>query len=78
MKWPDRPLGSKGTLARTAIFGCLFLILIGVSSAFALEVGQKAPGFRLKATTGKPVALGDYRGKKNVVVQFYVLDFTPG
>jgi peroxiredoxin Q/BCP len=78
MKWLDRPPGSKGTLARTAVLVCLFLILIGVSSAFALEVGQVAPDFRLKSTTGKPVALGEYRGSKNVVVQFYVLDFTPG
>jgi hypothetical protein len=45
---------------------------------FALEVGDAAPDFRLKSTSGKPVSLGDYRGKKNVVIQFYVLDFTPG
>ncbi len=40
--------------------------------------GTPAPDFRLKSTTGRPIALSDYRGKKNVVVQFYVLDFTPG
>ncbi len=47
-------------------------------SALAAEVGDPAPDFRLKSTTGRPIALSDYRGKKNVVVQFYVLDFTPG
>jgi hypothetical protein len=48
------------------------------SSARAAEVGEPAPDFRLKSTTGKPIALSDYRRKKNVVVRFYVLDFTPG
>ena len=48
------------------------------SSALAAEVGDPAPDFRLKSTTGRPIALSDYWGKKNVVVQFYVLDFTPG
>jgi len=28
------------------------------------------------STTGKPVALGDYAGKKNVVVFFYIAAFT--
>lgn len=78
MKWLSRLRSLERAPAKAALFGCLFLILIGVSSAFALEVGQVAPDFRLKSTTGKPVGLSDYRGKKNVVLQFYVLDFTPG
>ena len=45
-------------------------------TAAALEVGEKAPDFELTSTTGK-FKLSDYAGKKNVVVQFYVLDFTP-
>ncbi len=60
---------------RLALCGMLLLF---ASPVPAVEVGDEAPGFRLKSTTGEIVSLSDYRGKKNVVVQFYVLDFTPG
>lgn len=43
-----------------------------------LKVGDTAPDFTLTDTTGKPVKLSDYRGKKNVVLAFYVLAFTGG
>lgn len=45
-------------------------------SAHALQVGDKAPDFSVISTTGKPVALGDYLGKKNVVLFFYIAAFT--
>jgi peroxiredoxin Q/BCP len=41
-----------------------------------LKVGQEAPPFEVKASNGKTLALGDYRGKKNVVLFFYPKDFT--
>jgi cytochrome oxidase Cu insertion factor (SCO1/SenC/PrrC family) len=43
-----------------------------------LKVGQPAPDFALTDTTGKPVKLSDFKGKKNVVLAFYVLAFTGG
>jgi cytochrome oxidase Cu insertion factor (SCO1/SenC/PrrC family) len=43
-----------------------------------LKVGQQAPDFTLTDTAGKPVKLADFRGKKNVVLAFYVLAFTGG
>jgi peroxiredoxin len=43
-----------------------------------LKVGDKAPDFTLNDTEGKPVKLSDFRGKKNVVLAFYVLAFTGG
>lgn len=49
-----------------------------------IKVGAEAPDFELKsseiAANGKPgakVKLSDYRGKKNVVLAFYPLDFSP-
>jgi len=46
--------------------------------AAALEVGDKAPDFELPSTqTPGKFKLSDFAGKKNVIVQFYVLDFTP-
>ena len=43
-----------------------------------LKVGQQAPDFTLTDTAGKPVKLADFKGKKNVVLAFYVLAFTGG
>lgn len=43
-----------------------------------LKVGDMAPDFKLTDTTGKEVKLSDLRGKKNVVLAFYVLAFTGG
>jgi cytochrome oxidase Cu insertion factor (SCO1/SenC/PrrC family) len=43
-----------------------------------LKVGQVAPDFTLPDTGGKPVKLSDFKGKKNVVLAFYVLAFTGG
>ena len=47
----------------------------GVSSA--IEVGDKAPDFKLPATTGVDVSLSEFRGKKWVLVEFYGADFQP-
>lgn len=43
-----------------------------------LKVGDMAPDFTLLDNQWKPVKLSDYRGKKNVVLAFYVLAFTGG
>lgn len=43
-----------------------------------LKVGDAAPGFALRDTAGKEVKLSDFKGKKNVVLAFYVLAFTGG
>ena len=43
-----------------------------------LKVGDVAPDFTLIDTARKPVKLSDFRGKKNVVLAFYVLAFTGG
>jgi cytochrome oxidase Cu insertion factor (SCO1/SenC/PrrC family) len=43
-----------------------------------LKVGQPAPEFALTDTAGKPVKLSDFKGKRNVVLAFYVLAFTGG
>ena len=43
-----------------------------------LKVGDVAPDFTLPDTKGQPVKLSDFRGKKSVVLAFYVLAFTGG
>lgn len=57
----------------------LLVGLLGVSavSSSALEVGEKAPDFKLPSTHGVDISLSDFRGKKWVLVEFYGSDFAP-
>ncbi len=46
----------------------------------ALKVGDMAPDFEVPGVLCEDkvaVKLSDYRGKKNVVIAFYPLDWTP-
>jgi len=43
-----------------------------------LVIGRRPPDFALRATGGKSVRLSDFRGKRQVVLAFYCLDWTPG
>jgi cytochrome oxidase Cu insertion factor (SCO1/SenC/PrrC family) len=65
----------------------LLLLMAGQFSAAAqedtiaktnLKAGDVAPDFTLLANDWKPVKLSDFRGKKTVVLAFYVLAFTGG
>jgi peroxiredoxin len=40
------------------------------------NVGDKAPDFSLKSTSGEMVSLSQFRGQKNVLVAFFPLAFT--
>ena len=53
-----------------------FFVLGTTVSASAVEVGQKAPDFELDSTKGGKLKLSSLRGK-NVLINFYVLDFSP-
>src|ERR1700738_2893326 len=43
----------------------------------SIAVGQTAPDFSLKDQNQKEVKLSDFAGKKNVVLVFYPLDWSP-
>jgi len=71
-----------------------FLVVFGVALVFSVaasaqqaapqplvsnvKVGDPAPDFTLSDHTGKQVKLSDFKGKKNVVLAFYVAAFTAG
>ncbi len=58
--------------------GLLLAGLLGATRvSSAIEVGEKAPDFKLPATTGLDISLNDFRGKKWIFLEFYGGDFTP-
>ena len=60
------------------LLGLLLVGLLGTSRASsAVEVGEKAPDFKLPATTGVDISLSDFRGKKWVLIEFYGAAFVP-
>jgi len=72
----------------TSVLG-LFLLALGAATSPAtaqeekivktnLKAGDTAPDFTLLSNQWKQVKLSDYRGKKNVILAFYVLAFTEG
>ena len=71
-----------------AIFAVLLLVLFAGQFSLSaqdeaiaktnLKVGDLAPDFTLLSNDWKPVKLTDFRGKKNVILAFYVLAFTGG
>lgn len=57
------------------VLGLLLCAFPGLAAA--VEVGDKAPDFELASTKEGKFRLSGLAGKKNVIIQFYVLDFTP-
>ena len=66
-------------LSKTAI--CTLLVAVSLvfgasGTAQAIGVGDKAPDFELDSTKGGKLKLSSLKGK-NVLINFYVLDFSP-
>jgi hypothetical protein len=57
-------------------FFVLVLLLATAFPAAALQVGEKAPDFELDSSKGGKLKLSSLKGK-NVLINFYVLDFSP-
>jgi hypothetical protein len=63
----------KRTLSWVPFVTALAVSLVfGASAAAALELGDKAPEFTLPGTTGENISLSQFRGKKAVLIEFYV------
>ncbi len=65
--------------SRLGVFVLMMGLLVPLAlSAATLKVGDRAPNFTLKDQNWHDVTLGQFRGKQNVVLAFYVLAFTSG
>jgi peroxiredoxin len=51
------------------------LLFFNAGDVMALKVGDKAPDFTLPGTTGEKISLSQFRGKKPVVLFFYIFAF---
>jgi peroxiredoxin len=64
-----------------AAFGLTVVMLTAVlalpGEVAAVQVGDRAPDFRLPATTGGMIKLSDFRGKQMVLIEFYHADWGP-
>lgn len=63
-------------MKRLTAYVVAFILFLPVYAA-AVDVGQKAPEFELASTQGGTIKLADFAGKKEVVLLFYPMDFTP-
>jgi len=54
----------------------LVLLFLSPNLLLAVEVGDKAPDFELPSTKGGKLKLSSLRGK-NVLINFYLLDYSP-
>jgi peroxiredoxin len=50
---------------------------MAIKSVNVPKVGEEAPDFALKSHLDTDVTLSSFRGKKNVVLAYYPLAFTP-
>jgi hypothetical protein len=71
----EETMKSNGKLMLGLVFA-VALVMGASSSSFALNVGDKAPDFELESSKGGKLKLSDLKGK-NVLINFYVLDFSP-
>lgn len=60
------------------VSGVVILAMALFGRSAALKVGDQAPDFTLPDHHGNVVKLADFRGKKSVILAFYIRASTPG
>jgi hypothetical protein len=60
----------------SVVLSALSLVFMLVGHSMALQVGDKAPDFELNSSRGGKLKLSSLKGK-NVLINVYVLDFSP-
>lgn len=57
------------------VLASVAMLLLNAGDGMALKNGDKAPDFTLPSTTGEKISLSQFRGKKPVVLFFYLFAF---
>ena len=73
-----RPLVRRLLLIGGAILALLAVVIVCGEFVAVQKAGDEAPDFTLVSSGGTRIHLGDFRGRKNVVLFFYPGDFSPG
>ncbi len=55
----------------------MFIEITGQEDSMKLELGQKAPDFKLPSHLGGEITLSSFRGRSNIVLAFFPLAWTP-
>lgn len=71
-------LRSLAPLIMLSVLSASFLFSPGQTMADDLKVGDVAPNFKMTGSDGKSYELGDFKGKKYVVVAWFPKAFTGG
>ena len=70
--------GRPPSVARLLLVSIMLARLLMVPGvARSVEVGERAPDFTLPSTMGEQISLRQFRGKKHVLLEFYVRDHAP-
>jgi peroxiredoxin len=65
----------RAAFGLTVVMLAVWLALSG--EVAAVQVGDRAPDFKLPSTTGGMIKLSDFRGKQMVLIEFYHADWGP-
>ena len=57
------------------VFMSVTFLFVNAGDVMALKVGDKAQDFTLPSSTGEKISLSQFRGKKPVVLFFYLFAF---
>ena len=64
-------------LTQWLLVSAILCICGSTGTSMAVEIGERAPDFSLRSTTGEQITLSEFRGKRRVLLEFYGSDFAP-
>jgi cytochrome oxidase Cu insertion factor (SCO1/SenC/PrrC family) len=78
VKSDERTRSVRARSILLAVVGLCILLMPLFGTSATLKIGDHAPDFALPDQNGKVVKLASFRGKKSVILAFYIRASTPG